>query len=78
MNSRVGEESVSRRGRCKIRVRVTDINDNPPQFLKSVYYATVQVDAVAGTIVKQVRLKFTNLLIAAGNKDYLLRFIARS
>lgn len=49
-------ENILPRGRCKVKVHVSDVNDNPPQFLKSLYHAIVQIDAKPLAVVKQVKL----------------------
>ncbi|NWV21705.1 PCDGD protein, partial [Origma solitaria] len=46
---------LSRSGTVQIRVNVTDANDNPPVFSKSVYEARVAENLPAGSLVLRVR-----------------------
>ncbi|XP_017685873.1 PREDICTED: uncharacterized protein LOC108504879, partial [Lepidothrix coronata] len=45
----------ARSGTVQIRVNVTDLNDNPPVFSKSIYDARVAENLPAGSLVLQVR-----------------------
>ncbi|NXR50259.1 PCDGF protein, partial [Hippolais icterina] len=45
----------ARSGTVQIRINVTDLNDNPPIFTKSVYEALVAENLPAGSLVLQVR-----------------------
>ncbi|XP_076815367.1 protocadherin Fat 1-like isoform X2 [Clavelina lepadiformis] len=49
------QASSQRRDRTIARITIIDVNDNPPQFVGEPYYATVQVDALRRSLVKQVR-----------------------
>ncbi|NWI88841.1 PCDGC protein, partial [Pitta sordida] len=44
-----------RSGTVQVRINVTDLNDNPPVFSKSVYEARVAENLPAGSLVLQVR-----------------------
>lgn len=52
----VSKNGAKRSGRCVVHVTVNDVNDNSPIFVGLPYFASVQVDATVGTLVKQVQL----------------------
>lgn len=52
---------------AQLEIKVTDVNDERPQFSQQVYYANVSEDAVRGTTV--MRLTATDLDLLVLNKE---------
>ena len=58
-------------------MRVLDVNDNPPEFEHSSYYASIEESANVGTLVKRVKATSLDIgvnadityTIAAGNEQ---------